>query len=87
MTYKKPVHVMVRQVGDECLLLNTESERYFSLNQVGNGFYTRIIDGVDVADAVSQIAAEYAVGEEAVSADCNRLLEELIKRDLIEQAA
>jgi len=43
--YKKPAYVLQRHVGNETVLLNTESEFYFGLNQLGSELFERLCAG------------------------------------------
>lgn len=77
-------NVMLRMVGDECILLDVDTEKYFGLDDVGTDLITAFRDGADVGAAVDLIVASYDVDVETVLADARELVATLVARGLVQ---
>lgn len=85
--YGRPAEVLVRDLGDELVLLNTKTEQYHSLNDVGRRSYELLAGGNDLEATVTAIAAEYDAPTETISADLNALIPGLVQAGLLTTAA
>ena len=85
--YVRPAEVLVRDLGDELVLLNTKSEQYHSLNDVGRRCYELLCDGRDLDAAADEIAGEYGVEAAMVAGDLAELLPELLAAGLLAEAS
>ena len=85
--YERPAEVLVRDLGDELVLLNTRSEQYHSLNDVGRRCYELLCDGRDVGAAADEIAAEYGVETRTVAGDLAELVPQLLAAGLLTEAS
>lgn len=75
--------VVARRLGDEMVLLNTETEAYFTLNEVGSRIW-ELIDGKrTVGQIVQELLAEYEVPEAELRGDVEELLGEFAGQQLI----
>jgi hypothetical protein len=75
--------VVARKVGAEMVLLNTETEAYFTLNEVGVRIW-ELIDGKRaVGQIVQELLAEYDVTEAELRGDVDELLGEFAGQQLI----
>ena len=76
--------VLMQKVGDDAILLNLNTENYFSLDEVG----TRIIDTLQesdsVAQAVQKLVAIYEVDQGKLTKDAVRLVEECEQYGLLQ---
>ena len=76
--------VLMQKVGDDAILLNLNTENYFSLDEVG----TRIIDALQesdsVAQAVQKLVGVYEVDEGTLTKDAVRLVEECEQHGLLQ---
>jgi hypothetical protein len=76
--------VLMQKVGDDAILLNLNTENYFSLDEIG----TRIIDTLQesdsVAQAVQKLVGIYEVEEGKLTKDAVRLVEECEQHGLLQ---
>src|SRR5689334_13160924 len=77
-------NVLVSQVDDELILLNLESERYFGLDAVGRTFWERLTTSENLAAAVASLQSDYQVEQDQLMQDVDRLLRDLMDRNLVE---
>lgn len=75
---------MARRVGDEIVILDVDSGRYFGLNEVGAFIWDRIEPGVDRAELIAAVVAAYDVDTQQAEGDINDLLSDLTDRGLID---
>ncbi|MHB0871727.1 MAG: PqqD family protein [Chloroflexota bacterium] len=75
--------VIWRKIGEETILLNSRSENYYSLNEVGTRVW-ELIDGQTTArEIASRIAEEYDAPAEEIEEDVVALLQELREQGLV----
>ena len=76
--------VLMQKVGDDAILLNLNTENYFSLDEVG----TRVIDTLQESDSVAQAVGKlvgiYEVDESKLTSDAVRLVEECEQHGLLQ---
>ena len=76
--------VLMQKVGDDAILLNLNTENYFSLDEIG----TRIIDTLQESDSVTQAVRKlvgiYDVDESKLTSDAVRLVEECKEHGLLQ---
>lgn len=78
-----PDSVLFQTVKDESVLLNLDTELYFSLDAVGTEMWKRLTADGDTESAFSQLADFYDVPEEQLRGDLTRLVSELIESGLL----
>jgi hypothetical protein len=78
-----PDHVLSQQVQEETVLLDLAQEQYFGLDAVGTRVWQCLAAGVEPADIVRYLAAEYDADEPRLRADLDALLNELIEAGLL----
>jgi hypothetical protein len=83
-TYALPAHVMLRSVGEELVLLNLETEKYFGLDEVGAAMIKLIQSGASLPDAAAALAEEYDAPAETIAADLDALCAELVDEGLLQ---
>jgi hypothetical protein len=81
--FERPSEVLVREVGDEMVLLNTASEQYHSLNDVGRRCYELLGAGASIEETVAAICGEYDVDATQARSDIEALLPELVGSGLL----
>ncbi len=81
--YTQPDNVILRDVGDETLLLNIDTEQYFGLNSVGTEMYRRLVSGETLASTLEALASIYSVSMEVLEEDCAELVGNLLNNQLI----
>ena len=84
--YERPSEVLVREVGDELVVLNTSSEQYLSLIDVGRRSYELLASGADIDATVATICAEYEVAPDVARADVVDLVSALLDSGLLRSA-
>ena len=78
-----PGHVMVRQLGDECVMLDMASGYYFGLDAVGARIWQLLSETSSLAEIVERLAREYDVTPEQAESDLVRFVEELKANGLL----
>ena len=85
MRFTIPEDVLFRQVGDEAILLNLETEFYYSLDEVGARMWS-VLASTGSLDAVeSAVVEEYDAPAERVRQDLDKLVSDLVQHGLLEQ--
>jgi len=78
--------VLMQKVGDDAILLNLNTENYFTLDEVG----TRIINALQESDslkqAVRKLVGIYDVDENKLTSDAIRLVEKCEQHGLLQVA-
>lgn len=75
--------VLARPVGDQIVLLDLDSGRYFSLNAVGAFIWQHLERGEGPAAIADRLTAEYEVSAEQAAADLQELLADLVAHGLV----
>ena len=81
-----PSGVLVSKAGEESVLLNLESERYFGLDPVGTRMWEVLGAQGTVESAYEALLAEFEVEPEQLRRDLYGLIENLREHGLIEVA-
>ena len=76
-------NVIHQELDGESVLLNTRSEKYFGLNEVGTSFWRLISSNPDTDHAVRNMLDEYRVEESQLREDLTELFRELEKAGLV----
>ncbi|SFC92080.1 PqqD family protein [Tropicimonas isoalkanivorans] len=84
--FRVPQNVLPRTVGEEMVILDLNSDRYFGLNRSGAFIWSLFADGSTVGAIISTVAAEFDVAQADVRSDLEALVSELRERGLIEPA-
>ena len=77
-----PDGVLARQVDDEMVLLDLESEQYYGLDHVGADIVTRLTREPE-HDALAALRRDYEVDEGTLRTDVDRLVAELLDAGLL----
>ncbi len=76
---------MVREVGDESVLLNLKTEQYLGLDDVSSRFWQLLTAGGTVQAAYDTLLAEFDVDSERLRSDLEEFVNELLEYGLVEQ--
>ena len=76
-------NVLFQNLGEEYVLLNTETELYFGLDSVAAMFWQLFADGLNIPAAVDRFMAEYDIDKETLERDLNSLLKTLENYQLL----
>ena len=74
---------MHREVLDEAVMLNLNTERYTGLDEVGVDMLEAITSAATVDAAIDQLVEAYDVERDVIAADVERFVEDLLERGLI----
>lgn len=85
--FRVPASVVVAQVGEESILLNTASGRYYGLDPIGTSIWHALTNQPTVEQICAALLAEYDAEPDQLCADIERLLERLEACGLIASAA
>lgn len=75
---------LVRRVGEESVILNVRTGRYYTLDEVGTRVLEHLTSGASVGEAIEALLAEFAVERATLEADVESLLGELAAAGLAE---
>ena len=76
--------VLVEEVSGEAVLLNTDTEHYFGLDEIGLRFWQLLTKHGNSQDAAAEFVTEYDVDEQIVHKDLIQLITRLEKSELLE---
>jgi len=79
-----PPDVLISKVGDESVILDLDSERYFGLDAVGTHMWKALTTSDTVQAAYEQLLGEYEVDAEVLRQDLLNLVGMLRERGLVE---
>lgn len=74
---------LCKDLGDEIVLLDLETETYFGLNPIGSRFWHLATTAPTIRDAIAVMIEEYDVAPEELERDMTALLEDLVGRGLL----
>jgi hypothetical protein len=75
--------VVGQRLGDEVVLVSLESNRIFELNRTGARFWELLQSETDRRRIEEQLLEEFAVTEEELSAEVDRLIKSLDDEELV----
>jgi hypothetical protein len=81
---KVPASVLVSNVGEEAVLLNLDSERYFGLDAVGTRMWEALSTHGAVDAAYAALIGEFDVDAEQLRRDLCELVEKLKEHGLVD---
>lgn len=80
---KPSADVLFKQLGEEAVLLDLGSSKYFSLNRTGTVIWGLVEEGVDISSMVDELSRRFGVDEGTARKDVVDLLDELHSAGLI----
>ncbi len=81
-----PVHVLYTTVEQDAVLLNTLTNKYYSLNEVGARFWNLLVAGKTLREAHRALFEEFEVAPSRLEQDLLELVKHLQENGLIEIA-
>lgn len=78
-----PGEVLFRDLGDEMVLLDLESGRYFGLNEIATRMWALLLRHGRVAPALDDLLEEYEVGEDRLQTDLFGFVDALASQGLL----
>lgn len=82
-----PAQVMVREVGEETVILDLANGTYYGLDPVGARIWQLMAEGQTLVQVCDVMLAEYDVSREDIKRDVLALLETLLERQLVSAGA
>jgi Coenzyme PQQ synthesis protein D (PqqD) len=76
-------NVLFTGVAEEAVLLNTRSNKYFGLNDVGARFWDVLVKS-SLRDAYQVLCSEFAVNPQQLEQDLLELADLMVQHDLLE---
>jgi len=80
---KIPGHVNSTRLGHTTVLLNTQSEDYLGMDEVGSRIWELLAEHGQVDLVVERLLSEYEVDEATLRADVERFVSELVDKGLV----
>jgi hypothetical protein len=77
--------VVWKDVGGEIVLIHLETNQIHELSRTGARLWALLDEGKSVGEAETILMEEFSVDEETVRTETDALIEELIRRRLIEE--
>ena len=79
-----PDGVMLRELNNEAVILNVNSERYFGLDEMGTRMWQLLTESETIQQAYDALLESYEVEPDTLRNDMTRLIEELVQHGLLE---
>ncbi len=83
-TLKIPVHILSTTVDDDAVLLNTQNNKYYALDEVGARLWHLLGENTLLKDACAMILKEYEVSPAQLEEDLVELLTDFMENGLVE---
>jgi hypothetical protein len=87
LRFSVQAHVVVAQVGEEAVILNTDSGRYFGLDAIGARIWRSLAQEPTAEQICADLLGEYDADPSDLRTDVVRLLEQLQACGLIAPTA
>ena len=75
--------VLCKDLGDEAVLLDLETETYFGLNAAGSRLWSLLTTSPTIRDAFAVMLEEYDVAPDELERDMGALINDLVGRWLL----
>jgi hypothetical protein len=82
-----PVHVLIRHLDGESVLLNLETEKYFGLDATGTRMWEVATESANIEMAFAKLIEEFEVEPEVLRANLAELLARLIDNGLLKRSS
>jgi phosphoribosylformylglycinamidine (FGAM) synthase PurS component len=83
-TVRVSASTMAREVQGETILLHLDSGEYFGLDDVATRIWQLIVEKGDLQQVEAAMLTEFDVDPNVLSADLQRVVDELVAKGLIE---
>jgi len=81
-----PKHVSFTLVEQDAILLNTRTNKYYALDEVGARLWGLLNEGKQLKDAYQMLLDEYEVKPARLEKDLLELIDHLVENGLVEVA-
>ena len=79
-----PEHVVFTFVEQDAILLNTRTNKYFALDDVGRRFWELLKEGKSLREGYQALLEEYEVEPARLEADLLELVGQLVEHGLVD---
>ena len=79
-----PRGVVTRLVGGSTVILNSQTGRYFTLDEIGTRAWTALVASTSIEAALDRLLAEFQADPERLRLDIETLIDDLAERGLVE---
>ena len=79
-----PRGIVTRAVGGSTVLLNSQTGRYFTLDDIGTRAWTALIESTSIQSAFDRLVAEFQADPQQLRIDLEGLIDDLAERGLVE---
>lgn len=79
-----PAHVSFSIVGQDAFLLNTQTNKYFAMEEVGTRLWEMLKDGQSLRDGYQVILGEYEIDPAQLEEDLLELVNHMLENGLVE---
>jgi len=79
-----PAHVLSTTVDQDAVLLNTQTNQYYGLDEVGARLWALLSENNSLKDVYKILLDEYEVSPSQLEQDLLELLTDLLENDLVE---
>lgn len=83
MKYQIPQTVFIQEIDDEVIVLDTETQEYFSLNEVGKDVLDFISKNLSHDEIVEELCSMYEVEKNQIENDFQNFIKALEEKGLI----
>ena len=83
--FRSAPQAVFERVNREAVILDTQSETYFALNEAGASVWEVLTTGGSVAEAAEQLADQYGIALDQAHADADALVRHLLSQRLIQR--
>ncbi len=85
MNYTIPSTVFIQEVDDEVIILDTNTQEYFSINEVGKDIWEHISKNTPKDKLIEELSTKYEVPKEQLEVDIQNFCEALEQKGLIKK--
>lgn len=75
--------VLCKDLGDEAVLLDLETETYFGLNEAGSRLWKLLTTTPSIREVFAVMLDEYDVGPDELERDMSALITDLVDRGML----
>lgn len=79
-----PRGVVTRAVGGSTVLLNSQTGRYFTLDDIGTRAWTALIGSTSIQAAFDRLLVDFQADPQQLRLDLETLIDDLAERGLVE---
>jgi hypothetical protein len=79
-----PRGIVTRAVGGSTVLLNSQTGRYFTLDDIGTRAWRALIECASIQAAFDRLVAEFQADPQQLRLDLEALIDDLAERGLVE---